>query len=105
VPDDQVSGAMIRDAREEAPSDLPALPDDGAEACGGGSERMPGPVSSGRLRTKVAVDAQRAGISAADIATPPDMPTLFRFPYGTCDLERLKTVAEHGLTAVQWNVV
>ncbi|HEX2446899.1 MAG TPA: hypothetical protein VHK26_01770 [Methyloceanibacter sp.] len=31
--------------------------------------------------------------------------TLLRFPYGTCDAEALAAAAEHGLLAIQWDVI
>ena len=47
--------------------------------------------------------AQGAGEAAA--AQIPVVPTLFRFPYGTCGKTGLDFTAAHGLTAIQWDVV
>ena len=35
----------------------------------------------------------------------PKVPTLFRFPYGTCNAASLQALAERGLAAIQWDVV
>ena len=35
----------------------------------------------------------------------PRQPHSFRFPYGTCNAESLRTVNEMGLNAIQWDVV
>jgi peptidoglycan-N-acetylglucosamine deacetylase len=35
----------------------------------------------------------------------PRIPKHFRFPYGTCTSAALNTVNQHGLAAIQWNVV
>jgi len=35
----------------------------------------------------------------------PELPASFRFPYGVCNDESLNALADHGLTAIQWNIV
>lgn len=39
------------------------------------------------------------------IAQTQPAPTLFRFPYGTCNAEALTAVNQAGLVAIQWNIV
>jgi peptidoglycan/xylan/chitin deacetylase (PgdA/CDA1 family) len=34
----------------------------------------------------------------------PSVPQLFRFPFGACDVESLRAVAEAGLIAIQWDL-
>ncbi len=40
-----------------------------------------------------------------EIGKIPQIPYLFRFPYGTCDQESLNYLAKQGLAAIQWDVV
>jgi peptidoglycan/xylan/chitin deacetylase (PgdA/CDA1 family) len=35
----------------------------------------------------------------------PRLSTAFRFPYGVCNNESLNTLSNHGLAAIQWNIV
>lgn len=35
----------------------------------------------------------------------PLVPSVFRFPYGTCNTESLQTLADYGLAAIQWDIV
>ncbi|CAK0769828.1 peptidoglycan-N-acetylglucosamine deacetylase [Gammaproteobacteria bacterium] len=46
-----------------------------------------------------------ADFSAAAAERIPRVPTSFRFPYGTCDTQALKSVTDAGLYPIQWNVV
>ena len=47
-------------------------------------------------------ESSRDGAEGID---PPQLPQLFRFPYGRCNDESLKLVAQLGLRAIQWDVV
>ena len=61
---------------------------------------------------QAAYEAERANLSArqclADNAAAlkhvPSRIGLFRFPYGACNPEAMKTVADQGLLAIQWDV-
>ena len=44
----------------------------------------------------------RNGARADDVAAP--QPTLFRFPYGACNPQSLRAVADEGLLPIQWDV-
>jgi peptidoglycan-N-acetylglucosamine deacetylase len=64
------------------------------------------------LGPSAAYVAIRAALSQAQCAVPlrsalstiPERPRLFRFPFGACNGEGLKAVAEAGLIAIQWDV-
>ena len=47
--------------------------------------------------------AQKAG--TAELEKIPLLPSVFRFPFGTCKPEALKFLADSGLPAIQWSVV
>ena len=49
--------------------------------------------------------ARPLGIPDKEMHKIPAVPSLFRFPYGTCDREALGAVADAGLAAIQWDVV
>ena len=59
-----------------------------------------------------AYTAVRSELSQAQCAAPhvaafsaiPRRPTLFRFPFGACNVESLQAVLDAGLTAIQWDV-
>jgi peptidoglycan/xylan/chitin deacetylase (PgdA/CDA1 family) len=57
------------------------------------------------LRDALAGRAREAGIDAAEIATIPQAPRAFRFPYGACNPQALALTARLGLPAIQWDVV
>jgi peptidoglycan/xylan/chitin deacetylase (PgdA/CDA1 family) len=57
-----------------------------------------------RLWQQLRQRAARRGLSA-DLVRLPPLPRVFRFPYGTCSEEALRTVNRFGLAAVQWDVV
>ena len=54
------------------------------------------------LRQQSIRESSRDGTEGID---PPQLPQLFRFPYGRCNDESLKLVAQLGLRAIQWDVV
>ncbi|KHK01558.1 polysaccharide deacetylase [Desulfovibrio sp. TomC] len=56
------------------------------------------------LRSELVHLAQERGVSDKDLATIPQAPVLFRFPYGRCRPEALDMLAKMGLAAVQWNL-
>lgn len=47
---------------------------------------------------------QCVAASPADMQSIPAQPTLFRFPYGTCNTASLKAVNDAGMLAIQWDV-
>ena len=55
-------------------------------------------------RAELARRAAAAGLSA-EMARIPEVPVLFRPPYGRCSPESLKLLAGLGLAAIQWDVV
>ena len=55
-----------------------------------------------RVLQQRAIDA---GIGREGVARVQSEPRLLRFPYGTCDRLGLDTVADMGLSAIQWDVV
>lgn len=57
-----------------------------------------------RLRGVLEQKATQKGLSAL-MKSIPIYPLSFRFPYGTCNAESLKTVNDLGLLAIQWDVV
>ena len=75
--------------------------------------RLDGPRSLAEVRnTQSAYESVRAELSnrqclkdnaAVLLAVPPRL-GLYRFPYGACNAQALKTVAEQGLLAIQWDV-
>jgi peptidoglycan-N-acetylglucosamine deacetylase len=56
------------------------------------------------LRTQLLSRACAVSVPHA-AALIPELPTTFRFPYGTCDRVALERVAQAGLWAIQWDVV
>ena len=56
------------------------------------------------LRAQLAGCAAKAGL-AAQMASVPPVPVLFRLPYGRADRESLRTLARLGLRVIQWSVV
>uniref|UniRef100_I2Q0Q6 Putative xylanase/chitin deacetylase n=1 Tax=Desulfovibrio sp. U5L TaxID=596152 RepID=I2Q0Q6_9BACT len=56
------------------------------------------------LRAEAVRLARERGLSEADIASIPQAPTLFRFPYGRCRPEALAELAASGLAAIQWSL-
>src|SRR5262245_24077721 len=57
------------------------------------------------LRAELARRARTAGVDEAALDRIPEVPRLFRFPYGTCRPEALEAVRRNGLKAIQWDVV
>lgn len=57
------------------------------------------------LRDTLARRAGNAGVPQSEIACIPEMPSLFRFPYGVCSPESLQTAAKLGLWSIQWDVI
>jgi peptidoglycan/xylan/chitin deacetylase (PgdA/CDA1 family) len=57
------------------------------------------------LREELAERAAAQGVPTETIGRIPDVPRLFRFPYGTCSPQALDRVAVRGLAAIQWDVV
>lgn len=47
---------------------------------------------------------QCVAASAEGMTGIPELPTLFRFPYGTCNEASLKAVNDAGMLAIQWDV-
>jgi peptidoglycan-N-acetylglucosamine deacetylase len=47
---------------------------------------------------------QCVATSAEGMTGIPELPTLFRFPYGTCNEASLKAVNDAGMLAIQWDV-
>jgi len=59
-------------------------------------------------RTHAKLEARACRAPHASREAMLDIPrhmSLFRFPYGTCDTQALKAVADAGLLAIQWDVV
>lgn len=56
------------------------------------------------LRSRIAALARQRGVTEAEIAKIPAVPTLFRFPYGRCTGQALSLLANMGLAAVQWSL-
>ena len=54
------------------------------------------------LRAQAIREGERDGTAGID---PAPLPGFFRFPYGRCNDESLKLVAQLGLRAIQWDVV
>lgn len=62
--------------------------------------------------TEAAYMRARKSLIARQCATPvstdrpvPERMTLLRFPYGTCNAEALASAANHGLYAIQWDLI
>lgn len=49
--------------------------------------------------------AKRACMRPSAMKRIPKLPTVFRFPYGTCSPAALKAVGDAGMAAIQWDVV
>lgn len=58
-----------------------------------------------RSRARLEARSCLAPEPAALLSHVPERMTLFRFPYGTCNVRALAAVAEAGLQAIQWNIV
>jgi peptidoglycan-N-acetylglucosamine deacetylase len=56
-----------------------------------------------QLRQTLATNQCAAGQTAA-MSTIPDVPTLYRFPYGACNASALDAVHDAGMLAIQWDV-
>jgi peptidoglycan-N-acetylglucosamine deacetylase len=55
------------------------------------------------IRTELSL-AQCAAPHAMAFSAIPQHPTLFRFPFGACNVESLQAVSDAGLMAIQWDV-
>lgn len=49
--------------------------------------------------------ARQQRIYPSEMKKIPSVPSLFRFPYGTCNSQALNMLKEYGLRAIQWDVV
>jgi peptidoglycan-N-acetylglucosamine deacetylase len=57
------------------------------------------------LREKLSDKVQAQGIPVSEMAKIPQVPLIFRFPYGTCSHETLQVTSRLGLPAIQWSIV
>ena len=57
------------------------------------------------LRDKLSQQACYKKAVSTESARIPKLSTTFRFPYGVCSNESLSALSDHGLAAVQWNIV
>ena len=57
------------------------------------------------LRGELAARPCAARLPPEELVRIPEMPRLYRFPYGDCNTEDLRLLASWGLAAVQWDVV
>ncbi|MDH5178486.1 MAG: polysaccharide deacetylase family protein [Gammaproteobacteria bacterium] len=57
------------------------------------------------LREELKTTLPKCGLPASEIDNIPNVPVMFRFPYGVCQQDMLQQVRDLGLTSIQWNIV